>query len=114
MARLRMLLRRPRELLPPRLVVRNLELDPGQARVRRAGREVNLTTKEFALLEFFMRNAGQIVDRAQILGRLWDAEFDSFSNVVEVHVENLRKKIGDGRSEPLLEAVRGLGYRLTN
>jgi DNA-binding response OmpR family regulator len=112
LARLRMLLRRPRQILPPELVVSDLVLDPAGRRVTRAGEEVVLTTKEFALLEFFARNAGQVLSREQILTHVWDEEFDSFSNVVDVHIKNLRGKIDHGRRDSVVETVRGLGYRL--
>jgi len=112
LARIRTLLRRPPDLLPPRLVVRDLTLDPATRRVWRRDTEIALTTKEFALLELFMRNAGQVLEREQILAHLWDIGFDSFSNVVDVHVKNLRKKLDRGRQERLLVTVRGVGYQL--
>jgi two-component system OmpR family response regulator len=112
LARLRMLLRRPRETLPPQLVVGDLIVDPARRCVTCAGRDVALTTKEFTLLEFFVRHPGQVLSRDQILSHVWDAEFDSFSNVVDVHVRNLRRKIDGDRCGSLLETVRGLGYRL--
>jgi DNA-binding response OmpR family regulator len=94
------------------LKVGDLVLDPVARAVQRAGRPISLTTKEFVLLEFLMRNAGQVLTREQLLGHLWDEEFDSFSNVVDVHIKNLRKKIGEGDERGLLETVRGVGYRL--
>jgi DNA-binding response OmpR family regulator len=112
LARLRMLLRRPPVLLPAQLTVGELVLDSARRRVTRRGREIRLTAKEFALLELLMRNAGQVLSREQIMAHVWDAEFDSFSNVVDVHVKNLRKKVDDGRGDSLLETVRELGYRL--
>ena len=112
LARMRTILRRPEAALPPLLKVGELVLDPVARTVERAGRLITLTTKEFVLLEFLMRNAGQVLTRDQLLGHLWDEEFDSFSNVVDVHIKNLRKKIGVGDGRTLLETVRGVGYRL--
>lgn len=112
LARIRMLLRRPPVLLPAQLAVGDLVLDPTQRRVTRGHKEIALTAKEFALLELLMRNAGQVLSREQIMAHVWEAGFDSFSNVVDVHVKNLRKKIDHGRGDSLLQTVRGLGYRL--
>ena len=112
LARMRTLLRRPREALPPRLVVADLVVDPVRRSAARAGREIELTTKEFALLEFLVRNAGLVLTREQIIAHVWDAELDSFSNLVDVHIGNLRKKIDRGKRVQLLETVRGVGYRL--
>jgi len=112
LARMRTILRRPEAALPVVLKVGDLVLDPVARAVQRAGRPISLTTKEFVLLEFLMRNAGQVLTREQLLGHLWDEEFDSFSNVVDVHIKNLRKKIGEGDERGLLETVRGVGYRL--
>jgi DNA-binding response OmpR family regulator len=112
LARIRTLLRRPQDVLPARLVVGDLTLDPVSRRVWRRADEIPLTVKEFALLELFMRNAGDVLTREQILGHLWDFTFDSFSNVVDVHVKNLRKKIDRGSRNRLLTTVRGVGYQL--
>ena len=86
-------------------------LDPAFREVRRGREKVELTAKEFALLEFLMRNAGQTLTRDQIMTNVWDDEFDSFSNVVDVHVANLRKKLDRGRARTV-ETVRGVGYRI--
>jgi len=111
LARIRALLRRPRVLIPEVLRVRDLTLDTSSRRVFRGDREILLTSKEFAILEYLMRNANQIITREQILSHIWDYDFDSFSNVVDVHIKNLRKKLGkDG--DKLLETVRGMGYRI--
>lgn len=112
LARIRALLRRPSVLLPPELRVNDLILNPVTQRVYRADKEIPLTAKEFALLEYFMRNAGQVLTREQVLSHLWDFNFDSFSNVVDVHIKNLRKKIDHGKQKKLLETIRGVGYRL--
>jgi len=110
-ARVRTLLRRPDQALPPQLTVGDLTLDPVRRTVTRGGRQILLTTRQFTLLEFFMRNPSQVLTREQILTHVWDAEFDSFSNVIHVHVKNLRKRLGHGRGT--LETIRGVGYRLS-
>jgi DNA-binding response OmpR family regulator len=111
-ARIQALLRRPREALPITLSAQDIYLDTGMRKVFRKNKEIPLTTKEFVLLEFFMRNPNQALDREYILDHLWNFEFDSFSNVIDVHVKNLRKKLGDTKRNQLLETVRGVGYRL--
>lgn len=111
-ARLRALLRRPADAVPPTLIVADLELDTGSRRARRGDREIELTTKEFAVLEFLMRNAGRVVTREQISEHAWDANYDPFSNVIEVYVSRLRRKVDGERDAPLLATIRGAGYRL--
>lgn len=111
LARIRALLRRPEKALPNQLVVRNLVLDPTTQKVYRQGKEIKLTLKEFRMLEYFMRHPNQVINRDQILDNLWDFTFDSFSNVVDVHIRNLRKKLED-EGEVFLETVRGIGYRI--
>jgi DNA-binding response OmpR family regulator len=110
-ARTRALLRRPNEKLPETLKVADIELSPGERRVRRSGRDVPLTLKEFGLLEYFMRHPNQVVNREDLLNHLWDFNYVGFSNVVDVHVKNLRRKL-DANGESVLETVRGIGYRL--
>lgn len=112
LAGLRSCLRRPRESLPGELKVGDLVLDVSKARVFRAGAEIKLTLKEFRLLEYFMRHHSQVLLREQIVGHLWDFDFDSVSNVLDAHMKNLRKKVDGGYDEKLFETVRGMGYRL--
>lgn len=112
MARVRALLRRPEQTLPNELVAKDLKLDTVTRQVTRKGKELNLTLKEFNLLEYLMRHADQVLTREQILDHLWDFAFDSFSNVVDVHIKNLRKKIDGAHHEKLLETIRGVGYRI--
>ncbi len=112
-ARIRALLRRPNESLPENLTFADLELNPAQRRVLRDGKEIPLTLKEFGLLEYFMRHPNQVVNREDLLNHLWDFNYAGFSNVVDVHVKNLRRKLGEGHSRDILETVRGIGYRLT-
>ena len=111
-ARVRALLRRPKEKIGEELKIKNLVLNTANHRVFRSNKEIKLTVREFALLEYFMHNPGQVISREKLLSNLWDFDFDSLSNVVDVHIKNLRKKIDSGRKEKLLETVRGAGYRL--
>jgi DNA-binding response OmpR family regulator len=112
LARIRALLRRPRTALPPELKLKDLVLNPATTKVYRSEKEIPLTLKEFRLLEYFMRNAGITLTREDILNSLWDYDFASFSNVVDVHVKNLRKKVDGGHKEKLFQTVWGVGYKL--
>ena len=112
-ARIRALLRRPTESLPETLLFADIELEPSQRRVKRAGEEILLTLKEFGLLEYFMRHPNQVVNREDLLNHLWDFNYVGFSNVVDVHVKNLRRKLDGAGGVGILETVRGIGYRLT-
>lgn len=113
LARLRALLRRPRQTLPAKLVVGDLVLDTVNKQAVCKSAELPLTVKEFALLEYFMRNPNRVLSRQQILEHIWNYDFDSFANVVDVHVKNLRKKLSGVHYEHVLQTVRGMGYRLT-
>jgi DNA-binding response OmpR family regulator len=111
-ARVRALMRRPTESLPETLKIADIELNPGERRVMREGKEIPLTLKEFGLLEYFMRHRNQVVNREDLLNHLWDFNYVGFSNVVDVHVKNLRRKLDSAGGQGLLETVRGIGYRL--
>jgi DNA-binding response OmpR family regulator len=112
-ARIQAVTRRPTEALPNVLRVRDVELNPSERTVYKDGKPVPLTLKEFVLLEYFMTHPNKAINREELLTHLWDFNYSSFSNVVDVHVKNLRRKLDDGRdSEDLLETVRGVGYRL--
>jgi two-component system, OmpR family, copper resistance phosphate regulon response regulator CusR len=111
-ARVRALLRRHSPDRSPTIRVGDLELDPGSHGVRRAGRDIRLTSREFALLEFLARHAGQVFSQARLIEAVWNADFDVESNVVEVYVRSLRRKVDGGRRDGLIETVRGSGYRL--
>lgn len=111
-ARLQALMRRPSEHLPEVLTVGSLELNPSTRAVKLGGNELSLTLKEFGLLEYFMRHPGQVVNREDLLTHLWDFNYVGFSNVVDVHIKNLRRKLDDADGERILETVRGIGYRL--
>jgi two-component system OmpR family response regulator len=113
-ARLEALVRRHGEAAPTgKLKVSDLELDIRARRVLRAGRKVDLTAREFQLLEFLMRHAGQVVTRTMILEGVWDYHFDPKTNVIDVHISRLRQAIDKGFDRPLLHTVRGAGYTLT-
>jgi DNA-binding response OmpR family regulator len=112
LARIQALLRRPVEMTPTILKIHDIELDPAQRKVHRGENEIPLTLKEFSLLEYFMRRPNEVINREELLTHLWDFNYDSFSNVVDVHVKNLRRKLDTDDSEVVLETVRGVGYRL--
>jgi two-component system OmpR family response regulator len=112
LARLRALIRRGPSERSPTLEVEDLTLDPGAHRVERAGREIDLTAKEFALLEYFMRHPGEVLSRTKLLEHVWDFAFDGDSNVVDVFVRSLREKIDRPFGVGSIETVRGVGYRL--
>jgi DNA-binding response OmpR family regulator len=111
-ARLRALTRRGAPERPRVLMVADLELDPARHRVTRAGQEVDLSPKEFALLDLFMRHADEVLSRTTILEHVWDFAYDGTSNVVDVYVRYLREKIDRPFDRTTLETVRGVGYRL--
>ena len=112
LARLRALLRRPSGLQPARLVVADLIVDTSGQTVSRGGKTIPMTAKEYALVEFLARNAGRVVGRAEIAEHVWDEEFDPFSNLIEVYVNRVRRKIDAGSVKPLLQTRRGAGYVL--
>jgi DNA-binding response OmpR family regulator len=112
LAHLRALVRRGSRERPSILMVGDLELDPAARRVRRGARLVELTTKEFALLEFLARRAGDVVSKTELLHHVWDFAYEGDVNVVEVHVSNLRAKIDKPFRRRSIQTVRGVGYRL--
>ena len=95
-----------------RLVVGELDIDLLSRIVRRAGRAIDLKPREYALLEYFARNADRVVTRTMLLEQVWDYHFDPATNVIDVHVSRLRKKLDDGFDATMLHTVRGAGYRL--
>ncbi|HEY0527633.1 MAG TPA: response regulator transcription factor [Gemmatimonadaceae bacterium] len=111
LARVRALGRRRGAPLPETVRVADLEVQLDGHRVRRSGRSINLTAKEFSLLEFFVLHTGQVVDRAAITAHVWDENHDPFTNVLEVLVRRLRRKIDDEFPTKLIQTVRGAGYR---
>jgi heavy metal response regulator len=111
-ARVRALLRRRAEAEPAVLRIDDLRLDPARRTVTRGGEKVDLTPREFALLDYFMRNPGRVLTRTMIAEHVWDYSFDTSTNVIDVYVNYLRKKIDSGREPKLLHTMRGVGYVL--
>ena len=114
LARVRLLIRRGIAASAPETVLRcaDLEMDLLSRRVRRGSRNVELQPREFRLLEFLLRHVDQVVTRTMLLEGVWDYHFDPGTNVVDVHLSRLRKKIDEGEPHPLLHTVRGAGYRI--
>lgn len=112
LARIRVVLRRGPELQPTVLRVGDLVLDPATRTVDRGGERIELSAKQFALLQYLMRNAGQVVSRTMIQEHVWNYEFDGLTNVVDVHINRLRNKIDKGFDRPLIHTLRGVGYVL--
>lgn len=113
-ARIRAILRRPHSILPLELKTRHLTLDPiRRVILKNNKKEVKLTLKEFNMLEYLMRNPNQALTREQIMSNAWDFASESFSNVIDVHVTNIRKKIGD-KNGKIIETIHGLGYRINS
>jgi two-component system OmpR family response regulator len=113
-ARLDALLRRrqPADAALTELAVDDLHMDLLGRSVSRGGKAIELQPREFRLLEFLLRHAGQVVTRTMLLEHVWDYHFDPQTNVIDVHISRLRRKINNGFDKPLLETVRGAGYRL--
>jgi two-component system copper resistance phosphate regulon response regulator CusR len=112
LARVRALLRREPQIHPAQFEVDDLVVDSTSHRVTRASREIELTAKEYALLEYLARHAGRLVSRAEIAEHVWDDSFDPFSNTIEVFVNRLRKKIDEQHRVKLIHTRRGEGYIL--
>jgi len=112
LARIRALTRRPEPVLSPELKVADLVLNLNSKKLYRNGVEVGLTLKEFRLLEYFMRRPGELINRVDITDNIWDFDYDSLSNALDVYINRLREKVDKGREDRLIETVRGTGYRL--
>ena len=112
LARLRALSRRHRDTAPPRLVIGDLEIDNERRSVRRGGREITLTAREFTLLQYLAQNAGRVVSRAELMEHVWDDTQTNYSNIIDVYAGRLRRKIDDGEHEAMFSTVRGIGFRL--
>jgi DNA-binding response OmpR family regulator len=110
LARVRALLRRGMGETAGLLQVEDLLLNPATREVTRGGQRLDLTTKEYALLEYFMRNPGRILTRPMIAEHVWNLDFDTFTNVIDVYVNYLRNKIDRGRERKLIQTIRGSGY----
>jgi len=114
LARVRALLRRRSESKSPTLKIADLELDPISRRVTRGGKAIRLTTKEYALLEYLLRNPRKVLSRTLIGEHVWDMNFDPESNVIDVYVSHLRSKVDKGFEVALIHTLRGQGYILTD
>jgi two-component system, OmpR family, copper resistance phosphate regulon response regulator CusR len=112
LARVKALLRRGPVNRCSMLRLADLELDRLTQNVKRAGKRVELTSKEFALLEYLMVNAGRVLSRNMIIEHVWDQSFDGFTNIVDVYVRHLRSKVDDEHSRKLIKTVRGMGYMI--
>jgi len=112
LARVRALLRRGPALASAVLAVRDLAIDTRARRVERAGRLIQLTTKEYSLLEYLAKRQGEVVGRADIAEHVWDDSFDPMSNLIEVYIQRLRRKVDDGNDVKLIHTRRGAGYTL--
>jgi two-component system OmpR family response regulator len=112
LARVRALIRRGRGERPAVVAVGDLQLDPSSHRVTRRGVAIDLTPKEFALLEYLMRHPGEAISRTQLLDHVWDFAFEGDSNVVDAFVRLVRRKVDEPFGERSIETVRGVGYRL--
>ncbi len=110
LARVRSLLRRGQAETQTILQVSDLTLDLISHKVKRNGEEIELTGKEYSLLEYFMRNVGKVLTRTMIAEHVWDYNFDTFTNVIDVYVNHLRKKIDKSHEQKLLHTLRGVGY----
>ena len=110
LARVRALLRRTQEYKTPSLTIADLELNPATRKVSRAGKEISLTGKEYALLEYFLRHQGHVLSETRIVEHVWDMNYDPSTNVVNVYIHHLRNKIEKGFSKKLIHTIRGVGY----
>jgi heavy metal response regulator len=114
LARIRAILRRGATLASNPIAVGDLSLDVAARQVSRAGRRIELSAREYALLEYLVRHAGQVLSRTMILEKVWDINQDPLTNVVDVHINRLRKKVDHGFAKPLVHTIRGVGYVLSD
>ncbi len=112
LARIRVLLRKDKKAIPTKLQVADLVMDILTHKVTRDTKEIILTTKEFSLLEYLMRNAGQVVTRTAISEHVWDINFDTTTNVIDVHITALRRKVDRTHKKELIHTIRGRGYTI--
>ncbi len=114
LARIRSLLRRGDAVKQVVLQVGDLVIDPASREVKRGERVIELSRKEYSLLEYLMRNQNQVLTRTMIAEHVWDYDFDSFTNTIDVYIRYLRKKIDEGENKKLIKTVRGVGYKITD
>jgi two-component system copper resistance phosphate regulon response regulator CusR len=113
LARVRALLRRGKQLYPQIIQIGDLKIDTRAHSVSRGDSHISLTAREYALIEYLARRSGEVVTRAEISEHVWDRNFDAFSNLIEVYIQRLRKKIDEGHELRLIRTLRGEGYILT-
>ncbi|MFZ5392432.1 MAG: response regulator transcription factor [Patescibacteria group bacterium] len=113
LARVRSLLRRGKTEKPILLKIGDLELNPSSREVSREGKYILLSKKEYSLLEYLMRNPNQVLTRTMISEHVWDYDFDSFTNTIDVYIRYLRKKVDDPFSKKLIKTIRGVGYKIS-
>lgn len=113
LARVRSLLRRGKTEKPILLKVGDLELNPSSREVSREGKFILLSKKEYSLLEYLMRNPNQVLTRTMISEHVWDYDFDSFTNTIDVYIRYLRKKVDDPYARKLIKTIRGVGYKIS-
>ena len=111
-ARVRTLLRRESNLLPSKVEIGDLVMDTSTRQVRRGQRNIELNSKEYTILEYLMRHPNMVITRTMLEGHVWNLEFDSDSNLVDVYIRRLRSKIDEGAKDSLIQTVRGAGYRM--
>jgi two-component system copper resistance phosphate regulon response regulator CusR len=114
LVRVKALLRRGAAVRDEVLQVADLELDRRVQQVRRAGKKIDLTSKEYALLEYLAVNAGRVLSRTMIVEHVWDQSFEGLTNIVDVYVRHLRGKVDDGHAQKLIRTVRGVGYSISD
>jgi len=114
LARIRALLRRGQELHANPITIGDLTVDVVARSVHRGGRRIDLSPTEYSLIEYFARNIGQVLSRTMILEHVWDMNHDPMTNVIDVHINRLRKKVDNGYDPPLIHTIRGAGYVLRN
>lgn len=114
LARVRALIRRQAPVKTTRLTVADLVVDTAARTVTRAGLPIELTNTEYAILEYMVRHAGEVISRGELMEHVWDENYEGFSNIVDVYIRRLRTKVDEQREPRLLETVRGAGYRLRN
>jgi DNA-binding response OmpR family regulator len=112
LVRIKALMRRGPVSRASTIRISDLELDRLSQQVKRAGQRIDLTSKEYALLEYLMSNAGRVLSRNMIIEHVWDQSFDGITNIVDVYIRHLRNKVDEGREPKLLKTVRGVGYTI--
>jgi two-component system copper resistance phosphate regulon response regulator CusR len=112
LARIKALLRRTQDYKTKLLAVGDLQMDPVSRKVTRADKNITLTAKEYALLEYLIRNKGRVITQSMIIEHVWDMSFEGLSNVVNVYINHLREKVDKGFSQKYIQTVRGVGYKI--